>query len=104
MVDRYWELNRREGNRAASLKRFQLPPDTFVQDNASKITTPTLILWGELDTLTPPDMGEAYAQAIKGSRLITYNNVGHIPMEEVAEDSAQAVREFMTPTVTAAPH
>jgi pimeloyl-ACP methyl ester carboxylesterase len=103
MVDLYWELNRREGNRAASLKRFQTAQDTFVQDNASKIAAPTLILWGELDTLTPPDMGEAYAAAIKGSRLIVYNNVGHIPMEEVSETSSQAVREFMTPTVTTAP-
>lgn len=103
MVDLYWELNRREGNRAASLKRFQTAPDTFVQDNAAKIAAPTLILWGELDTLTPPDMGEAYAKAIGGSRLIVYNNVGHMPMEEVAETSAQAVREFMTPTVTTAP-
>jgi pimeloyl-ACP methyl ester carboxylesterase len=103
MVDRHWELNRREGNRAASLKRFQMPFDTFVQDNAAKITTPTLILWGELDTLTPPDMGEAYAGAIKGSRLIVYNNIGHILMEEAADDSAQAVREFLTPTVTTAP-
>jgi pimeloyl-ACP methyl ester carboxylesterase len=103
MVDRYWELNRREGNRAASLKRFQTPFDTVVQDNAAKIATPTLILWGELDTLTPPDMGEAFAAAIKGSRLIVYNNVGHIPMEEAADDSAQAVREFLTPSVTTAP-
>lgn len=103
MVDRYWELNRREGSRAAALKRFQTPPDTFVQDNAAKIATPTLILWGDQDTLTPPDMGEAYAGAIKGSRLIVFNNVGHIPMEEVAEPSAQAVREFLTPSVTTAP-
>lgn len=104
MVDMYWELNRREGNRAASLKRFQTEGDTFVQDNAAKIAVPTLILWGEADTLTPPDMGEAYTKAIKGSRLIVYNNVGHIPMEEVSETSSQAVREFMTPTVTTAPH
>jgi len=97
MVDRYWKLNRREGNRAASLKRFQTPFDTYIQDNAAKIATPTLILWGANDTLTPRDMGEAYNAAIKGSRLVVFNNVGHVPMEEVPEQSARAVRNFLLP-------
>ena len=97
MVDRYWKLNRREGTRAATLKRFQTPYDTYVQENAAKIATPTLILWGANDTLTPRDMGEAYNAAIKGSRLVVFNNVGHIPMEEVPEQSARAVRNFLLP-------
>jgi pimeloyl-ACP methyl ester carboxylesterase len=97
MVDRYWKLNRREGNRAASLKRFQTPFDTYIQDNATKITTPTLILWGDKDTLAPRDMGAAYNAAIKGSKLVVYNNVGHVPMEEVPEQSARAVRTFLLP-------
>jgi pimeloyl-ACP methyl ester carboxylesterase len=103
MVDRYWELNRREGTRAAMLKRFQTEQDTFIQDNAAKITTPTLILWGAEDTLVPPDVGEAYAGAIKDSKLIEYDNVGHIPMEEVSDQSARAVREFLSPAPIAAP-
>lgn len=97
MVDRYWELNRREGNRAATLKRFQTPFDTFVADNASKIIAPTLILWGREDTLTPRDMGEAYNAAIRGSKLVVYNDVGHIPMEEVPDRSASTVRDFLMP-------
>jgi pimeloyl-ACP methyl ester carboxylesterase len=97
MVDLYWKLNRREGNRAASLKRFQTPFDTYVQDNAAKIATPTLILWGKEDTLTPRDMGEAFNAAIKGSKFVVYNDVGHIPMEEAPEPTARAVREFLSP-------
>lgn len=97
MVDLYWKLNRREGNRAASLKRFQTPFDTYVQENAAKIAVPTLIIWGNEDTLTPRDMGEAFNAAIKGSKLIVYNNVGHVPMEEAPEPSARAVREFLLP-------
>ncbi len=97
MIDRLWKLNRREGNRAASLKRFQTPDDGYVQNNASQIKTPTLILWGAEDTLTPRDMGDAYNAAITGSKLIVYNKVGHIPMEEVPEQTARAVRDFLTP-------
>jgi pimeloyl-ACP methyl ester carboxylesterase len=103
MVDRYWRLNRREGTRRATLMRFQTPQDTEIQDNASKIATPTLILWGEFDTLVPRDAGEAYNAAITGSKLVVYKNVGHIPMEEVPDQSARAVREFLMPTAEAAP-
>jgi pimeloyl-ACP methyl ester carboxylesterase len=97
MVDRYWELNRKTGNRAATLKRFQVPFDTFVQDNASKISTPTLIMWGNQDTLTPRDMGDAYAAAIRGSKLVVFNNVGHVAMEEIPDQSARVLREFLSP-------
>ena len=95
MVDRYWELNRRPGNRAATLKRFQSVQDTFVADHVSEIKVPTLILWGDKDTLVPMDAGEGYRDAIKGSQFILYHDVGHIPMEEVAARSAEAVRGFL---------
>ena len=97
MIDRYWILNRKAGNRAASLKRFQTPFDTFVQDNVASITTPTLILWGDQDTLTPPDIGQSYNEAIKGSKRVVFRNTGHAPMEEVPEQSARVVREFLSP-------
>jgi pimeloyl-ACP methyl ester carboxylesterase len=95
MVDMYWRLNRREGNRAASLKRFQSSWDTYNADNMSKITQPTLILWGDKDTLIPPDSGEAARDAIKGSQLVIYKNIGHIPMEETPDASAADVKAFL---------
>ena len=95
MVDRYWELNRRVGNRAATLKRFQSVQDTFVADHVAEIKAPTLIIWGDRDTLVPLNVGEALRDAIKGSQFIVYRDVGHIPMEEVADRSAEAVRVFL---------
>lgn len=94
MVDRYWELNRHPGARAAMLVRFQTPRDSFVADNAARITAPTLILWGREDTLTPPDSGEAYRQAIPGAKLVVYPDVGHIPMEESPDRTAADVMAF----------
>ena len=45
----------------------------------------------------PPDAGEAYRDAIKGSQFIVYRDVAHLPMEEAAERSAEAVRGFLAP-------
>ncbi len=94
-VDRTWELNRLTGEREATLKRFQTPNDRYVEQNASKITVPTLIIWGEKDTVTPPDVAEAYHDAIKGSKLIIYKDVGHSPMIEVPQKSAEDVKAFL---------
>jgi len=94
MVDRYWLLNRMEGTPGATLARFGSPPDT-VQDKAFTIAIPTLILWGDQDRLIPVDAAELWHQAVKGSTLIVYPDIGHIPMEEVADKSAADVARFL---------
>jgi pimeloyl-ACP methyl ester carboxylesterase len=43
-------------------------------------------------------MGDAYNAAIMGSKLVVFRNTGHIPMEEVPEQSARVLREFLSPT------
>lgn len=96
MIDRYWLLNRMAGTRDATLARFQLERDDTVQKRASEIAIPTLILWGEKDTLIPVDAAESWKAAVKGSRLIVYPDTGHIPMEEKAEKSAEDVDAFLS--------
>lgn len=95
MVERYWLLNRMEGTPAATLARFGTAWDTVVQDKAPAIAIPTLILWGDQDRLIPVDAAEMWHQAVKGSELIVYKGIGHIPMEEVADRSATDVAKFL---------
>lgn len=96
MIDTYWELARMEGTRAATGLRFQLPWDLYVSEHIRDIKAPTLILWGDQDGLIPVDAAHEFNKAIPGSKLIVYKNVGHIPMEEVADQSAADVRAFLT--------
>jgi pimeloyl-ACP methyl ester carboxylesterase len=95
MVERYWQLNRMEGTPAATIARFGAGPDQTVQDKASTITVPTLVLWGDQDKLIPVDAAEAWRQAVKGSQVIIYPGIGHIPMEEIADQSAADVAKFL---------
>jgi pimeloyl-ACP methyl ester carboxylesterase len=95
MTDSYWDFARMEGTRQATLARFQLPMETYVQDHTTVITMPTLILWGEQDGLIPVATAHDWAKAVKGSKLIVYPATGHIPMEEVADKSAADVRAFL---------
>jgi pimeloyl-ACP methyl ester carboxylesterase len=95
MIDSYWDFARMEGTRAATLKRFTTRADHYVRKHASAITMPTLILWGEEDRLIPLASGHEWAKAVTGSKLIVYPATGHIPMEEVADQSAGDVRAFL---------
>jgi pimeloyl-ACP methyl ester carboxylesterase len=95
MIDSYWEFARMEGTRQATLERFSGSWDTKLRDNIAAIKAPTLILWGEEDGLVPLEAGRAFNKAIPGSKLIVYPKTGHIPMEEVADQSASDVRSFL---------
>lgn len=45
-----------------------------------QITAPTLVIWGELDPLTPLRDGREIAAGIPGARLNVYANAAHMPM------------------------
>jgi pimeloyl-ACP methyl ester carboxylesterase len=97
MVTRYWELNNGPGMREATRKRFAIEWDMYIADNAKKITAPTLVMWGEDDSLVPLDVGQSFDAAIPNSTLVSYKGIGHIPMEEVPAQSAADVRAFLAP-------
>ncbi len=91
MIDSYWDLARMQGTRAATLERFQLPMPTEIPRDIGKIKAPTLVLWGEEDHLIPVEAAHMYANDIHGAKLVIYPHTGHLPQEEVADQSAAAV-------------
>lgn len=95
MVDRYHELQLREGSRATSLARYQLPTVHPRIAEISSIANPTLVMWGEEDQLTSVADAQRFADAIPDARVRIYPGVGHIPMEEAPERSAADVRAFL---------
>jgi len=60
-----------------------------------QIQAPTLLLWGEADAMIPLSNARDYLQAIAGSRLLSWPGVGHLPQEEAAEASLQALTDFL---------
>ena len=97
LIDRYWELNRYPGNREATMQRFASPksmaPST--QERLSTIKVPVMILWGAEDNLIPVTSAKWFAQALPQAKLVIYPEVGHIPMEEIPEKSANDVNMWL---------
>jgi pimeloyl-ACP methyl ester carboxylesterase len=80
----------------SSAGKFMWPiPDKGLKKRIHRIQIPTLILWGASDKLIPPVYGEAFLQAIPGSRLVTLSNSGHVPMLEEQDVFVQAVTNFL---------
>lgn len=67
----------------------------FLTLNLADIKVPTLILWGDRDRVLSPDNAKVFNRYIPGSRLQYFTGVGHVPMAEVPEQSAQAVTTFI---------
>jgi pimeloyl-ACP methyl ester carboxylesterase len=95
LVDRYFDLATREGNRAALMARFGAPGRAASDAPASAITQPTLILWGGRDRLIPPYVGERFHAAIAGSSFVLFDDLGHVPHEEDPAATLVPLRAFL---------
>ena len=95
LVDRYFDLATRAGNRAALVARFDQTKPGSLADRVPEIQVPTLILWGGKDRLIPLEFGERFARDIHGSRLVVFDALGHVPHEEDPARTVAAVLPFM---------
>lgn len=97
LVDRYFELALRTGNRRALVERMKLvdaPPDTA---RIAGLKLPTLILWGGRDKLIPPDTAQRFQASIAGSQLLVFERLGHVPQEEDPAATVAPVKAFLWP-------
>ena len=95
LIDRYFELTLREGNRRAlNACISQFVPGQHAERIAG-IKQPTLILWGGQDRLIPPVVGEAFERQIAGSKRVVFPQLGHVPQEEDAARTVAPVLEFL---------
>jgi len=94
-VDRYWELLRYPGNRAAMVARFSGPRETFAASVLSNIDVPTLIMWGEEDPLIGPEGAQFFHRGIRGSQVVTFPGIGHLPQEEAPRATVEALRGWL---------
>ena len=95
LVDRYYELALREGNRRALRLRVQQMVAGENEERIATLKLPTLILWGGRDRLIPPEVGAEFERRIAGSRLVVFEHLGHVPQEEDPVLSVAPVKEFL---------
>jgi pimeloyl-ACP methyl ester carboxylesterase len=95
IVDRYFEVALRAGNRRALVQRLALTQWSDRIGDISSLRLPTLILWGGRDRLIPPEHAQRFAKDIAGSTLVMFDDLGHVPQEEDPPRTVAPVRRFL---------
>lgn len=84
--------------RAGPLTLLHATQDLLVQDIREQIraiSVPTLLIWGENDTLVPPTLAYVLRAAIPNVRLLVLKRAGHVCMFDQAQEFNRAVNVFL---------
>lgn len=66
-----------------------------LSSGVATIRNPTLVVVGELDAATPPEMARALARALPKAELIEIPGCGHAPMAQMPEAFIKTISEFL---------
>lgn len=90
------KFTNRQGNIAHMLNLAtsnQFPDESLI----SKVTRPTLIIWGKQDEIIPVAYAERFHKDIKGSQLEIIDQCGHCPMIEKPALTRDLIEKFFNP-------
>jgi pimeloyl-ACP methyl ester carboxylesterase len=70
-------------------------PDKGLHKRIHRIGAPTLVVWGQQDSLISSAYAAEFGRLIRGSRVETIDDCGHIPQMEQLDRTLTLVREFL---------
>lgn len=95
LVDEVFEIT---NNRIKVIKILSLAKSAIrnnLGDEISQIKQPTLLIWGNNDTITPPFVGKEFNKLIPNSELHFIDKCGHAPMMEVPKEFNKILYAFL---------
>lgn len=95
LVDEVFEIT---NNRLKVIKILSLAKSAIrnnLGNEISEIKQPTLLIWGNNDTITPPFVGKEFNKLIPNSELHFVDKCGHAPMMEVPEEFNKILHGFL---------
>jgi len=96
LVDEVYET---VNNRLKAIKIIALAKSAIrnnLGEEVNQIKQPTLLIWGNNDTITPPFVGREFQRLIPNSELHFIDKCGHAPMMEVPEEFNRILHKFLT--------
>lgn len=95
LVDEIFEI---VNNRLKAIKIISLAKSAIrhnLGDELREIKSPTLLIWGKDDTITPPMVAEEFHRLIPHSEVHYISHCGHAPMMEVPDQFNAILDEFL---------
>ena len=79
-----------------AVAKFSWPiPERGFKKRTHRIKSPTLIMWGSGDGVSPPDYGREFQRLIPGSSLQVLEACGHNPQLECPQEFIASLSQFM---------
>lgn len=85
-------------NRIKAIKIIALAKSAIrnnLGEELNQIKKPTLLVWGNNDTITPPFVGKEFNKLIPNSELYFVDKCGHAPMMEVPDEFNAILHKFL---------
>ncbi|MFY9397529.1 MAG: alpha/beta hydrolase [Desulfomonilia bacterium] len=99
LKDRYFDFAMSDGNKASYVDVFvqvkQWTKSGTLAEGIPEITVPTLVMWGTKDEWISYSNMSSWQQALPGARYLSYEGAGHVPMEEIPEETLKDALEFL---------
>jgi len=96
LVDEVFEIT---NNRMKVIKIISLAKSAIrnnLGEELNQIQQPTLLIWGNNDTITPPFVGKEFNKLIPNSELHFVDKCGHAPMMEVPGEFNRILADFLS--------
>jgi pimeloyl-ACP methyl ester carboxylesterase len=68
----------------------------YVADLLPAIHTPTLLIWGKDDRITPPSVAKEFESLLPNTRLVMIPQCGHAPMMERPEEFNVVLEQYLS--------
>ena len=94
LVDRYYDMALRAGNRRALGYRMDLAL-VDQSEQIKELSVPTLVMWGGQDPLIPLQAGRQFARDVPGARLVVFEGLGHLPQQEDPLRTVGELQKFL---------
>lgn len=95
LVDEVFEI---VSNRIKALKIIYMAKSAmrnYLGEKLQLVKTPTLLVWGKNDIVTPPLVAEEFHKLLENSELCFLDKCGHAPMMEKPQEFNEALLTFL---------
>jgi 2-hydroxy-6-oxonona-2,4-dienedioate hydrolase len=96
LVDEVYAITTSRMNAAKIIALAKSAIRNNLGEEVSQIRQPTLLIWGNNDTVTPPFVGKEFQRLIPNSELHFIDKCGHAPMMEVPGEFNEILEKFLT--------
>jgi len=103
LVDEMFEIVNDRPRALRLLKIARSADEETVTERLSTLDVPTLLIWGQDDIVTPPDVAQEFQERMPNARLHFIDECGHAPMIEHPDTFNALTLDFLSELAEAAP-